>query len=140
MPQEGVPPDHDRDPRQSKEQPAILPRDRLGASRTVAYFEMAGAAMLIGMCAFIPGYGGPTTATTVATYATGTVVGALGVVCWRRPDLLPDAFWVVIPFVYILENAGISYITHDASVGAQLFFLWPTLYAATFLRRRLVLL
>ena len=35
---------------------------------------------------------------------------------------------------------GLNLVTSDASTGAQLFYLWPVLYAANFLGRRAIYL
>jgi diguanylate cyclase (GGDEF)-like protein len=119
-------------------QPAILPRDRPGATRAVAYFMLAAFALIIGLSIAVPSYRGPTPTTAAITYATGVGLGILGLVCLLRPDSLPEGFWVGVPVLAIAVIGTLNYLTRDAGVSAQLFFLWPALYAATFLRHRLV--
>jgi diguanylate cyclase (GGDEF)-like protein len=119
-------------------QPAILPRDRPGATRAVAYFMLAAFALIIGLSIAVPSYRGPTPATAAITYVTGIALGILGLVCLLRPDWLPEGFWVSVPILAIAVIGALNYLTKDAGVSAQLFFLWPALYAATFLRHRLV--
>ncbi len=115
--------------------PAIQPRDRHAATRTVAYFMMAGAAFVAVLSAVVPGYGGDGAVAKGATYLAGVLLAAGGWICWRHPDRLPDAFWAAVPTGAVALIGGLNLITSDASAGAQLFFLWPVFYAATFLRR-----
>jgi diguanylate cyclase (GGDEF)-like protein len=61
----------------------------------------------------------------------------LALVCWRSPHVLPARFWLGVPFAAIMLVAGLNLATSDASTAAQLFFLWPLLYSANFLSRRL---
>jgi diguanylate cyclase (GGDEF)-like protein len=74
----------------------------------------------------------------VVVTCLGVAVG--GVVCLRRPHLLPDYFWTGAPFLATTLITGMDLVTADASTGAQLFYLWPVLYAATFLSRLFVYL
>jgi diguanylate cyclase (GGDEF)-like protein len=78
------------------------------------------------------------TLTVAALISVGMAV--IGVLCWRRPAVLPRMFWLVTPFAAAAVVAGLNFATHDASTGAQLFYLWPILYAANFLSRRLLYL
>lgn len=119
-------------------EPAIAPRDRQAATRAIAYFMMVGGAVL-GLCAlFIPGFAGYSTAGIVATAATTVTMVLLGAACRRFPDRVPEVFWVGIPMLAVVLIGGLDLLTADSSVGAQLYFLWPVLYAATFLRRSIV--
>jgi diguanylate cyclase (GGDEF)-like protein len=126
--------------RRPEAQPAILPRDRHGATRAVAYFMLTGCVFVTVLTTVIPGYGGPTAGTVAATYVTGAVLGVLGWTCLRSPDRLPNWFWVAVPILSITGIGLLDFLTKDAGVGGQLFFLWPALYAATFLRPRLIFL
>jgi diguanylate cyclase (GGDEF)-like protein len=53
---------------------------------------------------------------------------------------MPDFFWVVAPFITTAIISGLNLATNDATTGAQLFYLWPVLYAANFLGRRAIYL
>ena len=64
--------------------------------------------------------------------------GASGAFCRWRPDRIPHAFWLIVPFFAIALIAGLNLATHDASTGAQLFYLWPVIYAANFLSRTVI--
>jgi diguanylate cyclase (GGDEF)-like protein len=48
---------------------------------------------------------------------------------------MPQATWVIAPFFGVALVTALNLGTLDASTGAQLFFLWPVLYAANFLSR-----
>jgi diguanylate cyclase (GGDEF)-like protein len=73
----------------------------------------------------------------LAVLIVTAVTAGGGTLCWRRPELMPDFFWIGAPFIATAMIAGMDMLTSDASVGAQVFFLWPVLYAATFLSRML---
>ncbi|WP_196073493.1 GGDEF domain-containing protein [Nakamurella alba] len=53
----------------------------------------------------------------------------------RRAKRIPSSVWTAIPFVAITAILVVDLATHDASVQAQLFFLFPVLFAAVQLRR-----
>lgn len=118
--------------------PAIASRDRHAATRTVAYFMLAGAAFVAVLSVVVPGYGGADPLARGATYGTGALLAACGWACWHHPDRFPEAFWAAVPIGGVFLIGGLNLITSDSSAGAQLFFLWPVFYAATFLRRRVL--
>jgi hypothetical protein len=109
-------------------------RDRHGASRAVAYLMLAAAPFI-----FVTGpildrsLNAPAIA---AVTVTSLVIASGGTLCLRRPELLPEYFWMIAPFLATILISGMNLVTHDASTGAQLFYLWPVLYAANFLSRR----
>jgi len=76
----------------------------------------------------------------VAVIVTTAVVGLVGWICFTSPHVLPNAFWLFVPFIATTFIVGIDLVTDDASTGAQLFFLWPVLYASSFLNRRVIYL
>jgi diguanylate cyclase (GGDEF)-like protein len=111
-------------------------RDRHGASRAVAYLMLAGAPFV-----FVTGVvltPDRPLAGIIAVTATCVAVGIGGYLCWSRPHVLPDVFWLTAPFVSTLLITGMNLVTQDASTGAQLFYLWPVLYGASFLSRRVI--
>lgn len=117
--------------------PANELRDLHGASRAVAYLALAGAPYVV-VTSFID----PTVnlATKLAATVVSILMACTGAVCWRRPATVPRAFWFVAPIVATMVVAGLNFATHDASTGSQLFYLWPILYAANFLGRRMLYL
>ena len=80
----------------------------------------------------------PSLVEIVAVLLTFTALLVVGIISLRRPVLLPDSFWIVVPFLATATIVVLNVVSNDASTGAQLFFLWPVLYAATFLSRRIV--
>jgi diguanylate cyclase (GGDEF)-like protein len=78
---------------------------------------------------------GVTLSGVVAITATSVAITLGGIMCWRRPQSLPDYFWLLAPFLATTLITGINLVTNDASTGAQLFYLWPVLYAANFVSR-----
>jgi diguanylate cyclase (GGDEF)-like protein len=112
----------------------ILARDRVAATRAVAYFLMAGGA-IVGICAvLVPGFAGGA-AGVVATVVTAVAAVGAGACCRLVPERIPDAFWVAVPTLSVVIIGGLNLATEDVSVSAHLYYLWPLLYAATFLRR-----
>jgi diguanylate cyclase (GGDEF)-like protein len=118
----------------------ILARDRVAATRAVAYFFMVGGAV-VGACALlVPGFAGGTLAGVLATTATAGAMILAGACCRLVPDRVPEAFWVAVPLLGVAIIGGLNLATTDVSVSAHLYYLWPLLYAATFLRKDLAYL
>jgi diguanylate cyclase (GGDEF)-like protein len=84
--------------------------------------------------AVAPGQQGatPTSIGVTASAATSVVVVALLV---RRMRNRGAWVWAVFPFACIGVIVALDLITSDASVSAQIFFLFPALYAGFALRR-----
>lgn len=100
------------------------------AARSAGIFLLSGAGFLTLFSVTIDGFTGskPWLMTIIVS-----VLVALGV----RALLLPDT---VRPIELVLKAPVVSvtialqnYLTNDASAGAQMFLLWPVLYAALFL-------
>jgi diguanylate cyclase (GGDEF)-like protein len=109
-------------------------RDVHGASRSVAYLMLAGAPFVFFTCAVTR----PSFAVLLIVTLTCVFLGAGGAFCWARPHQLPPWLWQLAPTLCTLLITGLNVVTHDASAGAQLFYLWPVLYSANFLSRRAV--
>jgi diguanylate cyclase (GGDEF)-like protein len=108
-------------------------RDRHGASRGVAYLMLAGSPFLfVTGVVLTPHRPLPT---LIAIVVTSVVIAFGGWVCWSRPHVMPDLFWLFAPVIATVLIAGMNWITDDSSAGAQLFYLWPVLYTANFLLR-----
>jgi diguanylate cyclase (GGDEF)-like protein len=110
-------------------------RDELGASRAVAYLMMTAAPFILVTFLLVPGQ---PVSHLVAVVAAFVVLGIGGVFTRFRPERMPRWFWVISPFFAIMVVSGLNLVTEDASTGAQLFYLWPVLYSANFLSRRVV--
>jgi diguanylate cyclase (GGDEF)-like protein len=110
-------------------------RDQHGASRAVAYLMMTASPFIFVTFLLVPGQ---PVSHLVAVVVTCVVLAAGGVFARFRPDRMPRWFWFVAPFFAIMVVTGMNLVTEDASTGAQLFYLWPVLYSANFLSRRIV--
>ena len=111
-------------------------RDRHGASRSVAYLMLSGAPFVLVTGAVLTPHR-PLPA-LIAVIVTGIVLAVAGWGCFAHPQVMPTSFWLLAPFVSSVVITGMNLVTEDASTGAQLFFLWPVLYAASFLSRRVI--
>ncbi|GAA1529093.1 hypothetical protein GCM10009827_052930 [Dactylosporangium maewongense] len=112
----------------------ILARDRTAATRAVAYFLMLGGAV-VGTCALlVPGFAG-SAAGIVATVVTAGAMIFAGACCRLVPQRVPEPFWVAVPILGVAIIGGLNLATEDVSVSAHLYYLWPLIYAATFLRK-----
>ncbi len=113
--------------------PAYELRDLHGASRAVAYLTLAASPYVFVTSYLVPGI---SALTLGAAVLISLCMGVMGVLSWRRPAMLPKVVWFLAPIAATMVVAGLNFATHDASTGAQLFYLWPILYAANFLSRR----
>src|SRR3954452_21382301 len=78
---------------------------------------------------------------SVLTFVTLTfLLSGAGAACRWRPERVPPISWVLAPFLGLGLITALNLCTQDASTGAQLFYLWPVLYAANFLSRRVAYL
>ncbi|MFI6077722.1 GGDEF domain-containing protein [Actinoplanes sp. NPDC051343] len=110
-------------------------RDQHGASRAVAYLMMTASPFIFITFLLVPGQ---PVSHLVAVSVTCAVLAAGGVFARFRPDRMPRWSWFIAPFFAIMVVTGMNLVTEDASTGAQLFYLWPVLYSANFLSRRVV--
>ncbi|WP_250035186.1 GGDEF domain-containing protein [Paractinoplanes maris] len=113
-------------------------RDEQGATHSVAYLMLAAAPVVFVTGILLPDeHPWPW---VIAISLTCTFMAAVGAMALRRPGWIPRLWWLAAPFVAIAIIAGMNYASHDASAGAQLFYLWPVLYAANFLSHRMAAL
>jgi diguanylate cyclase (GGDEF)-like protein len=111
-------------------------RDRHGASRAVAYLQFAASPFVLLTGAVLPK--DQPMAILVAILVVSATFGVGGWLAWSRPDIFSDHFWWVAPLFATSVITGLNLMTKDASTGSQLFYLWPVLYAANFLSRRVI--
>jgi diguanylate cyclase (GGDEF)-like protein len=111
--------------------------DLHGASRSVAYPMLAGSPYMLATSVLTPHIG---TAGLIAGMAWSVFLALAGTVCWRRPARVPRPFWFAAPILSTAVISGLNVLTHDASTVALLFYLWPVLYAANMLSRRVLCL
>ena len=108
-------------------------RDQAGASRSVAYLLMGAGPFM-----FVTGVILPESRSVagVTTFVALTIIlGLASALCRWRPERVPAVFWLLAPFLGAALVTSLNLATSDASTGAQLFYLWPVLYAANFLSR-----
>jgi len=111
-------------------------RDLHGASRSVAYLTLAGIPFILvtGLTAHLSLFA------LAAVLLTSALLSVIGSVCWARPNALPEVFWLLAPLLCTALIIALNVITADISTGAQLFYLWPVLYTANFLSRKIIYL
>ncbi len=109
-------------------------RDLHGASRAVAYLTLAAAPFVFVTSVTT----GQSALVMVVVSLICVLLAVLGTLCWVRPNLFPAFFWQIAPTVCAALITFLNVLTHDASTGAQLFYLWPVLYAANFLSRKVI--
>jgi diguanylate cyclase (GGDEF)-like protein len=111
-------------------------RDHQGASRFVAYLMLAaGPLNLVTGVLLVPQTSLVSTLSFTGLCAALTAIGAI---CRWWPERVPRSFWLVAPFFAIVLVTGLNLSTRDASTGAQLFYLWPVIYSASFLSRTVI--
>ncbi|MGX6606991.1 diguanylate cyclase [Micromonosporaceae bacterium Da 78-11] len=109
-------------------------RDLQWASRAVAYLMMAAAPYLFVTGVVLTRH--ETLLAVIAVLLTCLFLAVAGAACRWVPDRVPRYFWLAVPFLSIGLIGGLNFVTRDSSTGAQLFYLWPVLYATNFLSRR----
>jgi diguanylate cyclase (GGDEF)-like protein len=115
---------------------ADQPRDLHGASRAVAYLMLTAAPYVLATGAILPRQ--QALLDTIAVVVTCVVLVVGGIYLRTRAHTLPPYFWRMTPFIAVAFTTGMNLLTVDASTGAQIFYLWPVLYAAMYLDRRLI--
>ncbi|BCJ40206.1 hypothetical protein GCM10010168_30640 [Actinoplanes ianthinogenes] len=109
-------------------------RDQHGANRAVAYLMLvAGPYNLI--TGVLMKLGDPLPE-LITVGVTGIALLLVGLVCWRSPEVLPRQFWPAVSFLATVVITGLNFATKDPTTGPQLFYLWPLLYASSYLSRR----
>jgi diguanylate cyclase (GGDEF)-like protein len=111
-------------------------RDHQGASRFVAYLLLAaGPHNLVTGVLLVPQ---TSLISTLSFTGLCAALTAMGAICRWWPERVPRSFWLIVPFFATVLITGLNVSTHDASTGAQLFYLWPVIYAASFLGRTVI--
>ncbi len=111
-------------------------RDQHGAARAVAYLMLAAGVYNL-VTGVLMKLGDPV-AELIALGVASIAMLVVGVLCLHAPERMPAPFWLSVPFVSACVVTGLNLATRDATTGAQLFYLWPLLYAASFLSRRVI--
>jgi len=106
------------------------PDDRHGATRAMAVMLLGGAVFMAVLSAAVPSFAN---GQMPLTFAIVAVLGICGVAVWWRPQRVPAWAYGLAPYPAAAIVMASNLATSDASAGAQLFLLWPVLYAAMFL-------
>lgn len=112
----------------------MQPRDHRLAGRTASTLGLVAAAVTL---VFAVGQLVGDTANVIDIVVT-VVAAALIVVAGLAARLLGDAHpivWAVWPFVAVGLIVALDFLTGDATLSAQVFLIFPALYAASELRR-----
>jgi diguanylate cyclase (GGDEF)-like protein len=112
----------------------MQPRDHQAAARTVSTLCAVAVAVTVVFAPFAP------RRPEAGPWPTLLAVGA--VVCVAAMSALARYFeeanriaWALCPLLAVAAIVVVDLLTFDASVSAQIFFLFPTLYGASLLRR-----
>jgi diguanylate cyclase (GGDEF)-like protein len=113
---------------------AMQPRDHKSAGRAVSVLCAVGIGVTVIFAPFQPG-NAEVSATNLAI-AVATLL-AVGILSWsaRFFDEASRVAWALCPLLTVGAIVDVDYLTGDASVSAQIFFLFPVLYGASQLRR-----
>jgi diguanylate cyclase (GGDEF)-like protein len=112
----------------------MQPRSRSAALRSIG--TLSGVAALVTI-AFLPVQPGGRDLTATEAALTLAAVGLVGAACWvaqyrRIPALVA---WALGPLLAVVVIVELDILTSDASVAAQIFLFFPTLYGASQLPR-----
>ncbi len=112
----------------------LQPRDADLAARVLSTLALVAGGVTVLFAAVAPAQQGATPASIgVTTIAALSVVGVALLV--RRMRNRGAWVWALFPFAAISVIVMLDLITSDASVSAQIFFIFPALYAGFALRR-----
>ncbi len=111
---------------------ALAPRDVATTARAGTWLTLSAAVFVIVMVVGIPGYA----VGRARWFTLAMMLGPLGVglAGWRIPARVPPWVWSVLPFYSVWAIVGSGVATRDATVGNQIFLVWPVLYGAYLLR------
>jgi hypothetical protein len=113
---------------------AMEPRDHHSAGRAVSMLCLVGIGVTVLFAPLQPSGAHVSLPHLVAGGATLAAVAALS---WtaRLLDEASRLAWAVCPLLTVAAIVELDYLTSDASISAQIFFLFPALYGASQLRR-----
>ena len=112
----------------------MQPRDPESAARTLSTLAGVAGGITVLFAAIAPSRQGATPGSVAVTVATVLAVVAVSMVL-RRMDHGSRWLWAAFPFAAIAAIVLLDLVTKDASLSAQIFFVFPALYAGFQLRR-----
>lgn len=112
----------------------MQPRSRSSALRCVGTLGVVASLVTI---AFLPLQPGGRDLRLTEALLNVVAVGLVIAVCWavRRRRTASMVAWAVGPLLTVVAIVEMDYLTSDASVAAQIFLFFPTLYGASQLPR-----
>jgi diguanylate cyclase (GGDEF)-like protein len=108
---------------------SMLPRDRDVAARTLFLLAAVAAVMTATLNVLHPTVGPQ--AQLVAGLVSGLVCVAVAVAGWSFRFIAGSACWAAFPPACVAAIVTLDLLSGDASLGGQLFFFFPVLYAAS---------
>jgi diguanylate cyclase (GGDEF)-like protein len=112
----------------------LQPRDADVAARLLSTLAGVAGGVTVLFAAVAPTQQGATPASMAVTACTA--LGVVGLAVALRQMRKRSAFaWAAFPFLAVAAIVVLDLFTRDASVSAQIFFLFPALYGAFTLRR-----
>ena len=112
----------------------LQPRDPAVAARTLSTLAGVAGGVAVLFAAVAPGQQGATPGSVAITVATVLVIVAVSMLL-RKMHHGGRWLWASFPFASIATIVLLDLITNDASLSAQIFFMFPALYAGFQLRR-----
>jgi len=117
----------------------MQPRDYQAAGRTASVLGMvaAGATLLLGIGQLFAGEADP-----IDILITIVIAALIVAIAWTARRLRADhsRIWAAAPFIALTAIVGLDFFSQDATLAAQVFLLFPALFAASQLRREGVVL
>ena len=110
------------------------PRDEPAAARIASTLVVVGA-LAMGAGHAVVYLSGDQEGTWLVV-VLAVVLVAVGLGLWFFRDRMPPTAWMVAAVAMVVVVAATDLVTRDAGGGAQVAFLYPVIYAGTFLRPR----
>jgi diguanylate cyclase (GGDEF)-like protein len=111
----------------------MQPRDHSSAARTVSVLCAVGVVVTVAFAPIAPGNAQLGTLPIVLASSTVLLVALMSLAA-RRFQAANTITWALCPLLAVAALVAVDLLTFDASLSAQIFFLFPTLYAASQLR------
>ncbi len=109
------------------------PRDRAAAARAGGRLTLVGAAITAVFALVYPPAGG--TSAQISALAVPAALVVFTVVLRRVSSGWPGIVWLLLPVLGLVAITSLDLVTRDGSAAGQVFLCYPTLYAASQLRR-----
>lgn len=111
----------------------MQPRDHRAAGRAVSMLAAVAAAVTLVFAPFQPGVERPGSFGLLVAGSIVALVVVLSVLAryFKEANTLA---WALCPLLAITAIVAVDLLTHDSSIAAQIFLLFPTLYGASQLR------